>query len=365
MAGGVGVVVHGSSSGNIIENNLIHDFTGNQVCVTNAPSGTIVRGNTMHSNFIGFVPPNLPGGWAGESSYLTQHLEYDINKLLLGSGSSPTGGVIDFSGTNTEISGNTFYNIMGSASFFSSINPKFIGNTGHNSSSVGGNYFENINGQIEFGNNLLYDINIVFRGNFMENLLSTSNIYIYGNRVYSTNRHGATVYWSQSGAGSTPARIYIYHNTSVHMDRGFSDWGDYSFGSTSGQLFPNMLAVNNLVQVYSGSEPPYSDDTSGAMCASPTGMARWDYNWTFGTEFGCAWVGTNNFLSSSKGITDTVLPDPMTGWIPPMSARVIGIDIAHNFTVNGVNYTPLPGFSPGYFGTVNLKPDAGAVQTGS
>ncbi len=86
-------------------------------------------------------------------------------------------------------------------------------------------------------------------------------------------------------------------------------------------------------------------------------LGGFDYNWTFGKDV-CG-LGPNSVSSASKIINDSTTPP--SSWTPSGSALNSGIDISQSFTLKGITYPALPGYSAGYAGT-DGKPDAGSVQ---
>ena len=182
--------------------------------------------------------------------------------------------------------------------------------------------------------------------------------YIYKNRIW--NRYDDTytigfscVYFTPND--STPVNsgevVWIYHNTCING-------GAAAYiGPVSGFGYPNLRHINNLQQMpflTSGAWMSDPGQGGGGYCGGGV-IGAVDYNWYYGSNPGCSWVGSNNVPSTSRIFNHT---SPPTSWIPSGSALGAAIDISKPFTLNGVSYPALPGFSPGY------PHDMGAVQSG-
>lgn len=162
--------------------------------------------------------------------------------------------------------------------------------------------------------------------------------------------------FSMFGASATcAAKLYIYHNTQI------GGFNAISYGRSTDQTFPDLLMVNNLMQMSTSSWIPYEDYSfTGTICGNSIGTAGWDYNWSFGQDPMCDFAGGHNVWAGTKIFDDTSLP---TDWSPSGSAVSAGIDISASFDVNSVTYPALPGFSPGYF--TGGAPNMGASQISS
>jgi hypothetical protein len=215
---------------------------------------------------------------------------------------------------------------------------------------------------IRIGDNLFTDVENANRSNYLNGASSGMTIYMYGNRLYAPiGSNGIPVsdtlyHLSADTAVSSPAHIYVYHNTFV----GYS--AILPTTPRNYAPFPNVLMVNNLMQGNNTNQYVLDQFFTDA-CNYSNGFAGFDYNLTYGQAWDCPWTGTHNVSANMTGkmFTDTSLPST---WTPSGSALNAGIDISKAFVVNGVSYSALPGFSSGYAGT-DGKPDIGAAQSGT
>jgi parallel beta-helix repeat protein len=205
--------------------------------------------------------------------------------------------------------------------------------------------------------NLLYDCNIIFRPNRLEE--GNRLVYIYRNRLYNPDGVGQSIFahatpTSRSecaAASGTPPEFWIYHNSLAG--------GRYGF--LSGQCARMVGALSRfrfINNIFSSSKAWH---ILGGRNEAGT-INIFDYNWLGGEWQTAPWFGTHNvnaqhqFLWDNQTLPNFQLPAGST-------ARNAGIDLSQSFTIGGRTYGPLPGFSPGYAGP-DGRPDLGAVQSG-
>lgn len=359
LQGAIGVVLHAVATGNTIENNRIHDGTS-AVYIDNGPSGTTVQNNTAFQNLIGNASVT-PGSWTPYSGGFCPLCNiYNIGKYIAGTTDSQIDyGIFSYADSATTISGNALSEYAGGSFFRSSINFSVTGNTIQNCSSTA-TYFQGIDGTNTISNNLFNNCNTGVRGNYMQDLPSTLTLYVYKNRVYQPPDKGGWLYFSESTSpGTTSAKFYVYHNSQVGGSAA------YELGSQANQYFPNALFINNLVQMATTNWPPYYDTSyTNTICASSSGAAAWDYNWTFGNEAACNWVFGHNIQASAKLFNDAA---PPSNWAPPAGSAPLGagIDVSASFTVNSIMYSALPGVSPGYAHDIGAVDSTDPAQAGT
>jgi hypothetical protein len=112
---------------------------------------------------------------------------------------------------------------------------------------------------------------------------------------------------------------------------------------------PNHWWVNNAF-----STDKFSEIDSGCNVA-----AHADFNWIGGNIGSGLWTPTkSNIIATNQFLWPKV--DGNTTWDPVGTARASGLNLAQNWTVDGVTHPPLPGMSTGYF--LGVAPNRGMVQ---
>jgi len=359
QGGATQVLMTNGASNNIVQNNVILDGDVQVLVYGTAAAGNAFRGNTMNANGIGYTT-YTPGAWEGGyvlgaswpyATKVSQHI-YGRNKGLIGDSDSKSRAFL-INGNNTEISNNTMTNQVVKIQIYTGVGVQVFGNTLQNGSSVGFYWQGQSSGTLHIYDNTVINVNIPFRANAMQNPPdSTFTGYFYRNKIWTLPQIGSFSDLQTYGANApttVPQTLYFYHNTHI---------GGYATAVFDTNIkMPRVLWVNNLMQG-SATGVVYQNWGCCTMQNSSDGLAGWDYNWTYaGTRYAWAWDFSHNVNSNSKIFDDRSVP---TTWVPSSSALGAGVDISRTFSVGGVTYSPLPGFSPGYFS--GGAPNIGAVQ---
>jgi len=359
----VGVSVSSDSAtlaqNNIIENNTI-TVLGDRIYISTNAHGTIIRNNTLqwatgHTTTMGAWEVNCDSTTKSAASLNYLWTKWFFGNQLLENASSAIR--IDAwnpdSITGTDISGNTLQDgVVGftTEGYPGSPVTKFHGNTIRNFAAQG--FFPGGQHSVEFYDNIIANVNNGIRGNIWANSGGTGSLWIYRNKFWSPQGTGlGGIYLDNCClSAGTQRNIFIYHNSIS----GFFNAMRFSDFQTSSCV--NCLVLNN---VFNSTHSLLISDTPN-FCETDEKVDVYDYNFHIPNEnSSCLWYGPNNKNSSTPVWS---LGSEPSNWSLPGGhvARNAGINIANPFTADGTNYSPLPGFSPGYFS--GAAPNMGAVQ---
>jgi hypothetical protein len=360
VGGEYGVLVEGSSSKNIVIKN--GKYTGGQkgrIGITNGASATVLN-NEILADWLGFGvadPSYIPGPWRGTTTgtyaeRVAGHL-YGTDKFISGATTEQDSGVDLFNnpGTVTVTGNNIHHGLVGVRCFGGSTVVEQNDFNGFPTESiwlvhecstalVSQNYFINHTHAIR-----IQDLN---DNSTVRNYQIDRNKYWNPDQTATAYKHINCSFQGVSGQTVTNnTTIWVVHNSFAG-----GGWAVDCGNTTEGNWqLPNLRIVNN---VFSSRGIHSSGGSSRAVFAS---------NWNRGTGFGYPDADGNNVAgdgtrmwSDATKVTDFTLPKG----IYPATAKQIGIDVSGPFSIDGMPYSAMRGFSPGYFSGV--LPHAGAVQ---
>jgi hypothetical protein len=203
---------------------------------------------------------------------------------------------------------------------------------------------------IEVYDNLFYDINNPIRVHQMEEYREA---YIYLNRFWGPGNVGKGIFWHWT-TGVTEvkeqSKVWVYHNS---FAGGLACLVFSSLLEEEGDGLPENRFVNNIFSCPEIWHYP------------PDNIPIFDYNWITGIDLyeeekhlldnysnNIRKTGEGEFMWDNSKMPDFKLPEGS-------DAKEAGIDLSAKFNINGTDYDPLPGMSPGYFS--GTKPSMGAI----
>ena len=336
------VSITGAGSANNIVEDCILKNGRKRVYITNGPSNTIVRNNSITMDYYA---GNDCLGAEVTSAYVKRHV-YDFFKHIVGSSTSDDSGVeLINPGANTVISGNhIFGGLLGIPAYNRGVDSpvyglKIFNNKIHNMSSVGITSNEGIM-DVEINNNLIYDCNLNIRIHELNKKTDLGRrVYIYNNSLW--NPEGGGYHFYIHSAATAPAvnfpEYWIYNNFCVGGNRSFGvmEAVVLSGGMPEFYIFNNtFLAKNNF-------------STNLINCINKTNYLGFiDYN-SFGGLFPKSITGSifgvNNVFFSGD---DTYLKFPdIASFLEEFdrnSYEIKRLDISGTFSINNSDYMTLP-----------------------
>jgi hypothetical protein len=359
------VQIQGSGSrNNVVETNYLTNGI-NRVLIKNGAANNDVRRNEMTMNYYGYDDFGAWGDGSGYTYAVREYLYSQIFKYMVGHSSSDDRGVyLEDAGDDNEIYGNHIFQGLIGVLIWSPASETVRGlrvhdNVIHNMSSIG---IIPTNGFLEdaqFYDNLVYDCNINLRIHQYDTESDTASWgYIYRNRFYLPEGIGNHIYVHWNTPGLSDGFIHpewtLYHNSFAGGSVGISL--SY-YGKDDG--IPKMHFINNVIssdRFLEAIQPGWHEEGR---------LGVFDYNWVIGkapySEFP-AWYGSHNINGEGQQIWD---PSQMPDFVLPEDspAREAGIDLSGSFSIDGMDFDPLPGMEPGYFS--GSSPDLGAIQGSS
>lgn len=347
----------GKAFGNVIEGNSLRNGLW-RVVLTKGARQNLVRGNEITLRFFG---SDDFGAWGGTHTEQQANRQSQVRMMLYrafkhvsGTDASADIGVrITAAGPGNRIAGNHIYGGLKGLHCMSTPDLTVDGNVIHNMSSVGIVTLPDL-WNARFHDNFYFDCNIILRIH-QYNSPSHRSEYHYRNVFRQSPGEGTHIYvhYNDFGADFGPEQespIGIYQNTFVGGNRGLV------CGSQRREIgMTKTMVLNNIISTL-------HEPVSYLQAGGNTHIYQiFDYNWIGGARQPDgslpAWFGSHNINALGRELW----PSAQVGnFTPPEEVQGKGIDLSHEFTIEGNKYEPLPGMEPGYFSGV--APDLGAIQ---
>lgn len=357
------VEVNIGSTDILIEHSLIRG--GEAGIEVDDADDTIIQDNTLHPWYIGSVAgytstPFLPGDWNSSSNARrVMGNIYRVNKFDVGSTREGHPAVVVQGGSDgTIIRRNTIPLSVVGIELEGTINTEIAENT-ITQCSAECIWFVGIVNIVSIHDNLFVDGEHLLR--IQEARQNGRMLHYYRNRHYQPQGSAKHTYFSfDTGQAITNSVYWFYHNTfagsgwAIDAGEGPTGWG------------PCVRIVNNLISVTGvGGDRGLSSTSWGGK------LGVYAYNWIGEVSSGAPASPTNGqgcsggFVGNNTNGTAAIWPlTPQPDFIPPdgHAALNTGLRLDQAFTINGVQYSALPGITTQYYG--DDLPDRGAVQEG-
>ncbi len=346
-----------SGGNHIIENCTIK--SSNEKIRIGSSDAVIVRNCTITNNYL---TSYYPGAWGVGTEYKhgINFNYYSFLKTVVDlSSSNRADGAINMEGgasDNSSFYNNTITNCANGIGLYGAdLNVYSNSIIGTSSSGI----YTLPRGPIYIYDNYLEDNNIGIRfGSVDVNSFGGGESYIYKNRFYIPDA-GELIYIHYANVDTSVSEAYIYHNSFL----GRTGVGISGFVADYAPIKTGFVFVNNIISA----EVNYNAHYGYSGMNADADLYVWDYNWSSGKYHGqtsATWIPVPNNIPYPTGPAfwdDSSEPD----WTDIEGTEVVnaGIDISQPFTIDGDEYSALPGYSPGYY--LGEAPDMGYYEFGT